>query len=182
MDTKILQDSNLIVSKVASLSAKEITELYQAARETIADNMSFSHGFNYPRIPEEEVLRRYFLGAMLVPEREQYICKLNGIVAGYLELLKASSNQITKTFAAEVVNHFVAPWARGTGIARKMLFFAEHSAKKAGISVIKLSVRETQVEARNLYEKSGYIHWGSCTRYEKIDERYIVGHYFYKEL
>jgi hypothetical protein len=117
-----------------------------------------------------------------VPEREQFICKLNGIVAGYLELLRAPINQITKHFSAEVVNHFVAPWARGKGIAQQILINAEISAIESGISVLKLAVRDGQLAAKKLYERSDYYHWGSCEKYEKIAETYITGHFFYKEL
>jgi len=182
MESKLCEAKNILIFKVDTLSAKEIGELCQAAKETIANNMSFSLGFNYANIPEEELLRRYFLGALLVPEREQFICKLNNVVAGYLELLRPSNNQVTKKFSAEVTNHFVAPWARESGIAKKMLIFAEYTAKKNGISVLKLAVRDSLVEAKNLYTNSGYHQWGSCDKYEKIGDQYMTGHFFYKEL
>ena len=182
METNFCATKSTLINKVDSLSAKEIAELCKAAKETIANNMSFSLGFNYANIPEEELLRRYFLGALLVPEREQFICKLDGVVAGYLELFRPSNKQVTKNFSAEVINHFVTPWARGNGIAKKMLLFAERTAKKNGISVLKLSVRDSLTEARSLYINSGYKQWGSCDKYEKIGDQYMTGHYFYKEL
>jgi len=181
-ETEICRDTRLLINKIDVLSAKELSELCKAAKQTIVDNASFSLGFHYLDTPEEEVLKRYFLGALLVPEREQFICKIDGVVAGYLELLKPSSNHLTKSFSAEIINHFVAPWARGKGIAQSMLQFAEQLIARSNVCVIKLSVRDNLKEAIKLYEKCGYKKWGSCDKYEKISQQYIIGHFYYKEL
>ena len=172
----------IVIRKVELLAAEELDDLCDAALETIADNSSFSLGFSYSDLPDPEKLRRYFLGALLVPEREQFVCEINGVIGGYLELLKPVRSNGTRMFATEICNHFVAPWARSNGIARDLLSFAEKSAKNEGFSVIKLSLRATLEAAINLYERCDYTRWGVFDMYEKIGDNYIKGYYYYKEI
>jgi ribosomal protein S18 acetylase RimI-like enzyme len=173
---------NIVIRKVEVLSSKELSGLCEAAKATIAADTSFSLGFHFISVPENDHLSRYFLGALLVPEREQFICEINGVVGGYIELLRPSKNCPTRLFSAEVSSHFVAPWARGNGIAMNLLNFAEGFAKNNNISVIKLSLRQTQEAANKLYEKSGYVRWGSCDKYERINDKFVVGNFYYKEI
>jgi GNAT superfamily N-acetyltransferase len=57
---------------------------------------------------------------------------------------------------------YVVPEHRGHGIGRKLLNTAMDAARKAGANHFELTTGETDVEARNLYETSGFTnHEGS---------------------
>ena len=57
---------------------------------------------------------------------------------------------------AEVKRMYVAPAARGLGLARRMLAHLEHSAGEHGAEVVVLETGLKQPEAIALYESSGY--------------------------
>ena len=57
---------------------------------------------------------------------------------------------------AEVKRMYVAPRARGAGLARRMLAHLEQSAAEHGAEVVVLETGMRQPEAISLYESSGY--------------------------
>jgi GNAT superfamily N-acetyltransferase len=54
-------------------------------------------------------------------------------------------------------NIAVAPSARGTGVGRQLLQFAEQAARKAGFPVIRLYTHEAMTENIALYGRIGYV-------------------------
>ena len=58
--------------------------------------------------------------------------------------------------SAEIKRMYVAPSARGRGLARAMLAHLEHTALAAGAQVMVLETGLAQPEAIALYESSGY--------------------------
>jgi ribosomal protein S18 acetylase RimI-like enzyme len=61
------------------------------------------------------------------------------------------------TSTAEIKRMYVAPAARGRGLARAMLAHLERTAFEAGASVSILETGTLQPEAIALYESSGYV-------------------------
>ena len=61
------------------------------------------------------------------------------------------------TPVAEIKRMYVAPAARGQGLARAMLAHLEASAVEAGLDVVVLETGDQQPEAMALYESSGYV-------------------------
>ena len=61
------------------------------------------------------------------------------------------------TDAAEVKRMYVAPTARGRGVARAMLAHLETTAREAGAAVMVLETGAAQPEAIALYGSSGYV-------------------------
>jgi GNAT superfamily N-acetyltransferase len=61
------------------------------------------------------------------------------------------------TSTAEIKRMYVAPAARGRGLARAMLDHLERTAFEAGASVSILETGTLQPEAITLYESSGYV-------------------------
>jgi len=72
------------------------------------------------------------------------------------ELVGMYGLERTSPGAAELRRMYVAPEARGQGIARSMLEHAEHICRSIGIDVLQLSTSELQVAALALYRASGY--------------------------
>lgn len=60
------------------------------------------------------------------------------------------------TVAVELKRMYVAPCARGRGVARAMLAHLEDTARAAGADVVVLETGLRQPEAIALYESSGY--------------------------
>ena len=57
---------------------------------------------------------------------------------------------------AEVKRMYVAPTARGLGLARRMLAHLEVTARAAGLEAVVLETGEKQPEAIELYSSAGY--------------------------
>jgi ribosomal protein S18 acetylase RimI-like enzyme len=168
----------LSVEKKMALSEGELSELVTAMEDAIRDGI----GFNWIAPPMRETLESYYRGVLMVPSRSLFIGRLDGVVASAIQLVRPSKAKETSAFAATVEAHFVAPWARGHGLALMLLDAAEHEAAKDGFSVINLSVRETQHRALQVYREHGYIEWGTMPYYEYVNASMVSGHFFYKKL
>jgi GNAT superfamily N-acetyltransferase len=67
---------------------------------------------------------------------------------------------------AEVKRMYVAPAARGLGVARRMLARLEDTAAGAGAEAMILETGAAQPEAMALYESSGYLRIESFGHYK----------------
>ena len=168
----------LVVEKKTTLSDTELHELAVATEDAIRDGI----GFNWLTPPLRETLENYWRGVLMVPSRELFIGKLDNVVAASIQLVRPSKSKETQAFAASIEAHFVAPWARGHGLAPLLLETAEREAAKEGFSVMNLSVRETQERALQVYRGHGYTEWGTMPYYEFVNASVVSGHYFYKKL
>lgn len=166
------------IEKLTELKQADKAALCEATEEAIRDGI----GFNWNTAPAREVLESYWRGVLLVPERELFVGRLDGVIAGAIQLVKPPASKQSQAFAARISNHFVAPWARGHGIAVDLLRIAEEEAKRLGYRVLRLEVRETQKRAIEIYESHGYIKWGELPYYEMINGHMVTGYFYYKSL
>lgn len=184
IDVSPPQIENIIeVMEAIALTSAELDELCHAALSTMNDSKGFFIGFK--RNCDGDIkyyLEKYFAGVLLIPERALYIAKFDNLIAGSIQLVFPNSKKETSSFSCVVENHFVAPWARGHGIATALLKYAEFMAKQKGFSLIKLSVRGDKQGAIKLYENNEYINWGNLPYYEIIDGQYMDGKFYYKLL
>ncbi|MEJ7832942.1 MAG: GNAT family N-acetyltransferase [Nocardioides sp.] len=60
------------------------------------------------------------------------------------------------SLTAEIKRMYVAPSARGRGVARRMLAHLEQTAAEAGVEAVVLETGTAQPEAIALYESAGY--------------------------
>jgi RimJ/RimL family protein N-acetyltransferase len=127
-------------------------------------------------------LERYFRGLLLVPERELFVARLDGTLVGSAQLVRPPRNNEAQAFAATLMHSFVAPYARGFGLARLMTQRVEDGARALGYHVLNLDVRETQEAAIALYESLGYIRWGVHPAYARVGGRTVRGIHYYKLL
>jgi ribosomal protein S18 acetylase RimI-like enzyme len=169
---------SLVVEKKTALSDAEIDQLVVATEDAIRDGI----GFNWLTPPMRETLESYYKGVVMVPARSLIVARLDGVVAGAIQLVRPSKTKESSAFAATIEAHFVAPWARGHGLAGMLLGAAEREAAKDGFSVINLSVRETQTRALEIYRGHGYSEWGTMPYYEYVNASMVSGHFFYKKL
>ena len=168
----------LVVEKKITLTESQLNELCVATEDAIRDGI----GFNWLTPPMRETLESYWRGVLMVPSRSLFIASLDGVIAGAIQLVRPSKAKETSAFAVSVEAHFMAPWARGHGLALMLLDHAQREAAKDGFSVINLSVRETQTRALEIYRSQGYTEWGTMPYYEYVNASMVCGHYFYKKL
>ena len=65
-------------------------------------------------------METYFRGVLLVPERELFVARLNGEIVGSAILVRPPRNNEAQAFAAHLMHSYVAPYARGHGLARML--------------------------------------------------------------
>ncbi len=139
-------------------------------------------GFGWVKPPKAAVLEQYFRGVLLVPERELVVGRVGGVIVGAAQLLKPSRNNEAQAFAAGMMHNFVAPYARGYGLARLIVQRTEERARALGFHVLNLDVRETQTAAIALYEAMGFERWGTHPAYARVKGAVIAGHFYTKRL
>ncbi len=175
--TEVLQ-SRLLVERAAELLDDDMQALCEAADAAIIEG----GGFGWVKSPGRLALQSYFKGVLLVPERELFTARLDGVIVGSAQLVRPPRNNEAQAFAAAIMHSFVAPYARGHGLARMMTRRMEDGARALGYQVLNLDVRETQEAAIRLYETLGYHRWGEHPAYARVGGRTIRGIYFTKLL
>ena len=162
------------VGTVDRLRKRELAELCDAAAAAINDGA----GFGWVRPPQPAAFERYWRGVTVVPERLLFVGRMDGVVAGSVQLVSAAPQKEAWRLSCLIDTHFVAPWARGHGLARLLLEAAEAEARARGYKVMNLSVRETQEAAIALYESLGFKALGHasqvCVRGRPIDRRSLL--------
>lgn len=166
------------IEKITEFKQADLSELIQATEDAIRDGI----GFNWVIPPTRDVMETYWKGVVLVPDRILIGGRLDGTLASSIQLVKPGVTKETTAFAATVEAHFVAPWARGHGLAKALLQEAEREARKLGFTLLKLSVRQTQEAAIQLYEEQGFVHWGTLPYHEYVGGNMIAGRYYYKNV
>lgn len=168
----------LEVERVTDLADEDVQSLCEAADAAIIEG----GGFGWVASPGRVALERYFRGLLLVPERELFVGRLDGTVVGCAQLVRPPRNNEAQAFSAQMMHHFVAPYARGHGLARALIRRVEDGARALGYQVLNLDVRETQDAAIALYERVGFERWGTHPAYARVGGRTISGFYYCKRL
>lgn len=168
----------LSVERVDSLDEADLAELCEATDAAIAEGGGF--GWILPQ--GREILERHFRGVMLVPERELFVARLDGHPVGSAQLMRPPRNNEAQAWAAQLSHAYIAPYARGHGLARLLMRRVEERAAALGHRVLNLDVRATQHTAIALFEACGYIRWGTHPAYARVEGATVPGHYYYKLL
>ena len=166
------------VERLTEFRHADLSELVTATEDAIRDGI----GFNWLVPPGTDVMESYWKGVLVVPDRVLFVGRLDGTLAASVQLVKPGPSKETSSFAVSMEAHFVAPWARGHGLAKMLVEAAEREARALGFSVIKLSVRATQERAIKLYEELGYVQWGTLPYYEYVGAQMIAGQFYYKNV
>ena len=169
---------DLNVERVTELSDDDLAALCEATDAAIIEG----GGFGWVTPPGRQAMERYFRGVLLVPERELFIARLNGTPVGSAQLVRPPRNNEAQAFAATLMHSFIAPYARGHGLARLLTQRVEEGARALGYFALNLDVRETQEAAIRLYKSLGYVHGGTHPVYARVRSQTIAGYFFYKLL
>ena len=180
MTPEILKDhvAKLSVETVGKLTASDINELCDAAEEAIKSD----GGFGWLTPPPRSVMEDYWRGVQMIPERHLIVARLDKMIGGCCQIVRPPRNNEAQSFSCNLTTFFVAPWARGHGLAQKMIGEAEALAKSEGFSMINLDVRATQTRALQSFEACGFKRYASNEYYAKVDGEYVMGYYYHKAL
>ncbi|SDG08287.1 Protein N-acetyltransferase, RimJ/RimL family [Limimonas halophila] len=166
------------IERITELEGADLHDLCDAAEAAIRDG----GGFGWLQPPERHVMETYWKGVLLVPERDLLVARVDGVIAGSAQLLRAPRNNEAQAYVGTLSTFFMAPWARGHGLARRLVESIEELALSHGLKVLNLDVRESQRRAIQIYHHLGFVHWGTNPCYALVDGEWARGYYYYKYL
>ncbi|HET6306163.1 MAG TPA: GNAT family N-acetyltransferase [Rhodopila sp.] len=169
---------DLLVERLQEFNEHDLATLCEATDAAIIDG----GGFGWMSPPGRRALETYFRGVLLVPERELFVARLNGDIVGSAILVRPPRNNEAQAFAAHLMHAYIAPYARGHGLARLLTAEVEDRARELGYHILNLDVRETQTAAIAMYESHDYIRWGEHPEYALVRGKSITGYFYYKRL
>jgi hypothetical protein len=177
-DITLSQEPELLVEPLEQFNDHDLNTLCEATDAAIIDG----GGFGWLNPPGRRALETYFRGVLLVPERELFVARLNGDIVGSAILSRPPRNNEAQAFAASLMHSYIAPYARGHGLARMLTEAVEERARELGYHILNLDVRETQIVAIAMYESHGYVCWGKHPEYALVRGKSIAGLFYYKRL
>ena len=178
MSIQLKEKISISVDLLDNLSEVDLADLCNITEQAI----SAGGGFGWIRVPTREVLNKYWKKITDDNLNNLIVGRLNGVIAGTIQLTYEAPNIESRKNIAQIKRQFVAPWARGYGLAKSMIDFSEQKAKEENIKSIQLSVRETQDAAIQLFTSKEYKIWGENPFYAFINGSFVKGIYFYKNL
>ena len=170
-----MQDGIELLTSFARNDLSDLCDATEAAIEA-------GGGFGWLSPPPRPTLEAYWRGTLLVPQRILFVARLDGVICGSAQLVRPGDNNEAQAFSAQLQHAFIAPWARGHGLARALTLSVEDEARRAGFTVLTLDVRETQEAAIKLYDSLGYSRWGTNPFYARVNGRYVMGLHYLKTL
>ncbi len=178
-DAQVLEQyDQSTIEKIERFTTRDMDDLCDATEAAIQDG----GGFGWIDLPSRQIMERYWHGVLLVPHKDIYVAKLDGVICGAAQLIKQPSNNQLQSFNAKIRAIFVAPWARGRGFAKQLVNKMEADARRQEIEVLSFDVIETQKEAMQLFETMGFKKWGQNPLYAKVAEKVYSGHYYIKDI
>ena len=178
MKAELQKKINISVDLLSSINKVDLADICNITEQAI----KAGGGFGWLKVPPRDILHKYWKGILLVKNRKLIVGRLNDGIAGTLQLVFNPSNNEAQQHICSITSYFVAPWARGYGLAKEMIDKAEIISKESGCSFVQLDVRETQKAAIQLIKSKGYRQWGINPNYAIVDGKKIKGFYFLKRL
>ena len=169
---------NIKAEMLSSVNNVDLADLCNITEQAI----KAGGGFGWLKVPPREILKKYWKGVAIVKNRKLIVGRLNEAIAGTLQLIFHPSNNEAQQNVFNITSHFVAPWARGYGLAKAMIDKAEIIGTEGGANCVQLDVRETQEAAIHLFKSKGYQQWGINPSYAQVGGKSIKGFYFFKKL
>lgn len=158
------------------LSQADLNDLCDATEAAI----EAGGGFGWVKIPAREGMERYWQGVITAPTRWLFVARLDGIICGTTQVVLPPTNNEAQGHIVQLTTNFVAPWARGHGLAKMLLETVEKTCLERGFSVINLDVRETMEKAIALYESMGYVQFGNHPYSVRVADKTISSRHYYK--
>lgn len=158
------------------LSQNDLNDLCDATDAAI----EAGGGFGWINLPAREILESYWRGVVTAPMRELFVARLDGVICGTTQIVLPPKNNEAQGHTIILTTNFVAPWARGYGLAKMLLEEVERKMVRDGYAVINLDVRENMDSAIELYESMGYVQFGLHPYSVKVKGETIQSRHYYK--
>ncbi len=178
MNAQLQKKINIKAEFLSSINDTDLADLCNITEQAI----KAGGGFGWLKQPPIEILKKYWKGSVIVSNRKLIVGRLNKAIAGTLQLVFQPHNNEAQQNNFNIISHFVAPWARGFGLAKAMIDRAEFIGLEHGANCAHLDIRETQKAAIKLFESKGYVRWGINPFYALINGKNLKGYYYYKKL
>lgn len=159
-----------------ALSPNDLNDLCDATDAAIKDG----GGFGWVDLPARDILENYWRGVVTAPTRQLFVARLDDTICGTSQLVLPPKNNEAQAHMVTLTTNFIAPWARGFGLAKKLLKKVENKAANDGYSVVNLDVRETMDDAIGLYESLGYKKFGAHPCAVVVHGEKIKSKFYYK--
>src|SRR5688572_7615034 len=102
------------VDVILGLSRGDLADLCQAADDAI----KAGGGFGWLTPPRRDIMETYWKGVLMVPERTLIVGRLDNVIVGSAQLVRPTKNNEAQAHSGQLTTSFMAPWARGHGLAR----------------------------------------------------------------
>jgi len=178
MNSLAKENMKIGVESLKTISETDLADLCNITEQAI----KAGGGFGWVSIPPVESLKKYWNGIVLIKSNFLVVGRLNGNIAGASQIAFNPPNNEAQKNISKIQTHFVAPWARGYGLAKAMIDLAIEISKENNMKSIQLDIRETQSAAIQLFEIKGFVKWGTNPSYAFINGSRIKGYYYYKDL
>ena len=178
MKNLVKENMNIAVESLSTISETDLADLCNITEQAI----KAGGGFGWITIPPIENLKKFWNGLILIKSNILIVGRLNGSIAGASQIYFNPPNNEAQKNISRIQSHFVAPWARGYGLAKTMIDKAIEISKENNKKSIQLDIRETQSAAIMLFENKGLSKWGENPSYAFINGTRIKGYYYYKDL
>lgn len=169
---------SISVEPLTAFQGPDLHDLCDATESAILDG----GGFGWLSPPPRGLMETYWKGVLLVPERDLFVARLDSTIAGSAQLLRPARNNEAQRLSGWITTFFIAPWARGYGLAPLTVETLAKAACDSGLAVLNLDVRETQARAIQVYEQNGFVRCGEHPRYAFVDGAWLTGYYYFKDL
>ena len=126
MSTQLKEKINISVDSIETLTDVDLADLCNITEQAI----KAGGGFGWLRVPTRDILIDYWTKRTNDKYIKLIVGRLNGVIAGTLQLAYEAPNIESRKNIAQIKRHFVAPWARGYGLAKSMINFSEQKAKE----------------------------------------------------
>ena len=178
MNSLAKENMNIAVESLKKISETDLADLCNITEQAIRAG----GGFGWLTIPHIETLKKYWNGLILIKSNILIVGRLNGTIAGASQISFYPPNNEAQKNISKIQSHFVAPWARGYGLAKAMIDRALEISKENNKKSIQLDIRETQLAAIQLFKNKGFSKWGENPSYAFINGTRIKGYYYFKDL
>tara|TARA_Y100001970_G_scaffold21066_1_gene23937 strand:+ start:6572 stop:7108 length:537 start_codon:yes stop_codon:yes gene_type:complete len=178
MNSLVKENINIAVDNIREITTTDLADLCSVTEQAIRAG----GGFGWLTIPPRDTLKNYWNGIVLIKSNILIVGRLNETIAGALLITFNPPNNEAQKNIAKIQSHFVAPWARGYGLAKAMIDQSIKISKENNTKSIQLDIRETQLAAIQLFESKGFSRWGENPSYAFINGNRIKGYYYHKDL
>ena len=117
MNSLAKESMNIAVESLKKISETDLADLCNITEQAI----KAGGGFGWLTIPPIETLKKYWNGLILIKSNILIVGRLNGTIAGASQISFYPPNNEAQKNISKIQSHFVAPWARGYGLAKAMI-------------------------------------------------------------